>query len=441
MKKNILLITTLLCTLFNSFAEYELAGPRTIFELNTNKGTGKYTFFNFDSGKEVTALDSNSTAWHIGFSATTVILNGGASGPGTVTGQMLSGTSFETQTSAPTSGYVSDATIKAISGWYNYYPGAGFTGPHTIIPISDKLAAIKLSDGRYVKLEFLNYYLGAPLNVPTVGAPYTVASKYYSFRYQISASASTDWSSMETTINNLRADYSHYNFFSLATGDTISYLDSNSTKWDLAFKGTTILVNNTLSGPDLDSAKVLPIDFDELGIVELSGFAVDGSTKAIPTGSNNGWYSYSGPPSHLITPIPGRTLVVKLSNGRLAKIEIQSYYKDQNTSLSGSHYSFRYYFQPDGSTELASNAFATNIKPKTEMTLSISPNPVETGEYLHLALPANESYQFSLFNASGNLVSQGETSGSIFIPETAPGIYLLHVNHDTHSMHTKLSIH
>ena len=65
-----------------------------------------------------------------------------------------------------------------------------------------------------------------------------------------------------TTVKNLPADTiiglsgigqpvgtGKYSFFSLETGQWIANVDSATTKWDLAFAGTTIRVNNATSGP------------------------------------------------------------------------------------------------------------------------------------------------------------------------------------------------
>ena len=76
------------------------------------------------------------------------------------------------------------------------------------------------------------------------------------------------------------------------------------------------------------------------------------SAYAVPTGSGNGWYNYEGPPTHLITPIAGRTLIFKTHNGRYAKMEIQSYYKNAPESPNAftdeaQVYTFNYTYQPN----------------------------------------------------------------------------------------------
>jgi hypothetical protein len=439
--KNKLLLLLLSAIVLNLQANYTLSGPRTIFELAANKSGNHYTFFSFTTGQEV--LDSNSTAWDIAFRGTSIILNGGTSGPSTVAGQILTSTTFETKGEAPTTGYAVDATgapaIATGSGsWYTYYPGPGYSGPHTIIPNSDKLLAIRLADGRYVKVEMLNYYQGAPLDVPTTGAPYSGTGKYISFRYLVSESSSTDWSQLETVVSNLYANINNnvnYNFFSLASGDTLLASDSNSTKWDLAFKSTTILTNGGTSGPDRDSAKLVDADFDDVILTDASLLKEDGASKAI-----TGWYTYVHP---VITINTNKTIVVKTSNGRFAKIEMLSYYKDQNTSNAPRHYSFRYYFQPDGSFDLNSATIVTDVQDafSESKKMFVVPNPVEAGNKVLISWPYSEAYQLTLYNASGTAVWNGEgTQAEVTLPELNAGTYLLRGFDSEHAYSTKVVI-
>ncbi|MFN5034024.1 MAG: HmuY family protein, partial [Bacteroidota bacterium] len=80
-----------------------------------------------------------------------------------------------------------------------------------------------------------------------------------------------------TTVKNLPADTiigtnsigqpigaGRYSFFSLETGQWISNADSSSTRWDLAFAGTTIRINNATSGPGAGGAFVFSGAFESL---------------------------------------------------------------------------------------------------------------------------------------------------------------------------------
>lgn len=151
-----------------------------------------------------------------------------------------------------------------------------------------------------------------------------------------------------------------YTFYSLETNKIVPAADSTSNKWDLAFKGTTIATNSGNSGPGLAGAFVFVGLFNDLKTIPAdSSFRVDNapSSFAIPTGSNRGWYVYDGI-NQLVTPIPGRVLVVRTASGKYAKVEILNYYKGGTTPAATTsdaiklttqrYYTFRYSFQPNG---------------------------------------------------------------------------------------------
>lgn len=143
--------------------------------------------------------------------------------------------------------------------------------------------------------------------------------------------------------------------FSIAQNQVITTDD-----WDIAFKGTTILINGGTAGTDsvartgTGAAVVKTSTFDALTAApDDSEFAQDAASGyAIPTGSGNGWYNYDAQ-THLISPIPGRVLVIRTHDNKFAKIEILSYYKDAPATPSASsqanYYTFRFTYQADGS--------------------------------------------------------------------------------------------
>jgi hypothetical protein len=148
----------------------------------------------------------------------------------------------------------------------------------------------------------------------------------------------------------------HYTFYSLADNKEVPYTDSASTKWDVAFRTTTILTNGGTSGPGQGGAQVVTGLFGELTSAPETGYATDAAAgKAIPTGSGKGWYNYDGT-THFVTPIAGKVLVIRTAAGKYAKMEITNYYQGAPatptaTTPSG-YYSFRYVYQPDGSRNL-----------------------------------------------------------------------------------------
>ena len=312
-----------------------------------------YTFYSFVTKAEVPYTDSASTKWDVAFRGTTILTNAGSSGPGQGGAQVAVGTTYEAQTTAPTTGYAVDAaTGKAIptgsgNGWYNYN---GAT--NVITPVAGRVLLIRTALGKYAKMEVQNYYQNAPAN-PTSASP----SGYYTFRYSYQTDGSTALNTTTATSTGQPATPKHYTFYSFVTKGEVPYTDSASTKWDLAFRGTTVLVNGGTSGPGQGGAQIMTKLFEEVLTAPTTSYAVDGAiAKAIPTGTGNGWYNYDMN-SHVISPIAGRVIVIKTALGKYAKVEIQNYYKNApaapnaNTDLSG-YYTFRYLYQADGSTNL-----------------------------------------------------------------------------------------
>jgi hypothetical protein len=145
-----------------------------------------------------------------------------------------------------------------------------------------------------------------------------------------------------------------FTFFSLRDDAVVlSYddedrADSNSTDWDLGFRGTEIIANGGSSGPGEGGLQVVTGSFDE-----LTEAPVDGYAPTLPPGSGNGWYTYN-PETFTVTPTPGRVLVVRTADGRYAKVRILSYYRGNPDVIDpftdqDRYYTFEYVFQPDGS--------------------------------------------------------------------------------------------
>lgn len=161
------------------------------------------------------------------------------------------------------------------------------------------------------------------------------------------------------TEEDLMAD-GQYVFYDLEGGTIVSVTDSASTKWDLAFKNTTILINGGTSGPGQGAAQIVEGIFEELEEVPEAGYLPDG--EAGP--AIQGWYAYTGPtgtPAHAILTEPGKVIILKTGEGKYAKVEILSYYQGNpdtsteafanlDTRPAGRYFTFRYVVQPDGSS-------------------------------------------------------------------------------------------
>ncbi|KOY87384.1 hypothetical protein AD998_15655 [bacterium 336/3] len=148
-----------------------------------------------------------------------------------------------------------------------------------------------------------------------------------------------------------------YIFYNLKDNAIIANTDSISNKWDIGFRGTNIIINGGAVRSGQGGAYIYTGLFEDLKEISATQeFATDvtNTQLAIPTGSGNGWYNYN-PQQNWISPIAGKILVIRTGDGKYAKIEILSYYKDSPATPSATalarHYTFRYTYQPDGTTK------------------------------------------------------------------------------------------
>lgn len=130
--------------------------------------------------------------------------------------------------------------------------------------------------------------------------------------------------------------------------DEMQRADSNSTAWDIGFRGTTIIVNGGTSGPGNGAVALVSTPFSEVtDIPDEVHFLTDGENEcpredkyAICTGSGNGWYNYGG--SGVIDPIPDQTFIVRMAEGGFAKMRIIRYQMSNEDGSGPRLYTFEY---------------------------------------------------------------------------------------------------
>lgn len=143
-----------------------------------------------------------------------------------------------------------------------------------------------------------------------------------------------------------------------------------STKWDIAFTGpynAEIYINNAtqekspgfggaatntavlLVKDDYQNVKMAPTDddFDKSKVSLIGWSAIE---------KDHGWFQYDEG-SHIMKALPNRTYVLRLSNGKYAKLQIINAYKGNppaitNLNWPAPYYTFRYFVQEDGSKNL-----------------------------------------------------------------------------------------
>jgi hypothetical protein len=162
---------------------------KTVTDLDGSTTTNVY--YSLSTGSQITGADTTTAKWDIKFKGTSIFINSGTSGTGTTQAQIVSST-FETLTTAPTTGYKTDATgTPAISGWYTY---TATTEPqHAILTVPGKIIVIKTSAGNYAKVEMISYYKGNPNTTTAEFANLATrpASRYYTFRFAYQGDGTT----------------------------------------------------------------------------------------------------------------------------------------------------------------------------------------------------------------------------------------------------------
>lgn len=168
--------------------------------------TGRYTLFSLRENRVVLAYDnanradSASTAWDIGFQGSTIIFNGGTSGPGRAQGVIVAeafadvtevpaGTVFRTDGSAQCpSGPALAVCSGSGNGWYTYVPFQSSNGGY-LVPTPGRTLLVRTADGQgSAKIQIKSYYQGNP-------APSTITlqtpARYFSFDFAVNLDGTT----------------------------------------------------------------------------------------------------------------------------------------------------------------------------------------------------------------------------------------------------------
>ena len=148
-------------------------------------GVGKVTFFNISTQKIVANSDSATTKWDLGFRGTTIFTNSGTSGTGQGGAFIFNGLFDNLKTiSADSTFKVDTKTLLAIptgskKGWYAYDGAANL-----ITAIPGKVLVIRTADGKFAKMEILNYYKkGVTPAATATDAAKTNGQRYYAYRF------------------------------------------------------------------------------------------------------------------------------------------------------------------------------------------------------------------------------------------------------------------
>ena len=143
----------------------------------------------------------------------------------------------------------------------------------------------------------------------------------------------------------------------ISEGDTVNHDD-----WDVAFRGSTIIVNggdiSSADQPNRSGSAAVYIAngvMSDIRIVDVNKLIEDGSTRPAIIDdlgiSGQGWASYNQE-SHILSPIAGKILVFRAHDHKYAKMEILYYYDSEDPQPSqgdfGGFYTFNYVYQSNG---------------------------------------------------------------------------------------------
>ncbi len=153
-----------------------------------------------------------------------------------------------------------------------------------------------------------------------------------------------------------------FTYFSFRENKIITGADTLTNKWDIAIREFYIKVNGGTSatGGGNGAAFLANSTFDAYTMIpagETAWMQDNAPNYAISPAPGN-WYTYNFS-TFLALPVPGKIFIIRTADGRYAKMEITSLYKDGVTpdvalspaqkALRQFFYQFRYVFQANGS--------------------------------------------------------------------------------------------
>ena len=138
--------------------------------------------------------------------------------------------------------------------------------------------------------------------------------------------------------------------FSFATGE----VTTSETDWDIAFRGTSIIINGGVSSGEIDEPERTGDAAAYFESNSLFSEVTTVDTSLLEQDSVNGyvlsnWYQYNSD-NHSIEPLNNKILVIRTHDNRYVKMEILSYYENGEPNADYNnyrYYSFNYVYQPN----------------------------------------------------------------------------------------------
>jgi len=315
----------------------DLGSGVTQTRLNTSDAEA-WLYFSFATGKQAKPQDpKTSKEWDLAFQRFKGKTNGGISGSGGVEVAILDNQTFESVTTAPEKGYISDKedgsdedkdpdfAFLVQKAWYVYNPT-----DHTLKP-RKRIYVLKSTDGTYYKIQFTKYYddngnSGFPtFKWAKVTPPKNPPTPKGKIQNKDLGNGVT-----ESEVNASDAKVAVYFSFDKA-GEVTPKTPADSKEWDMSFARSVILSNGGVSGKGGVEAAII----DDKGFDDIKEAPANGYIKDVKDGPDRGedadsvflvqktWYVYN-PHNHQLT-TRKRVYVVKATNGKYYKVQFLSF--------------------------------------------------------------------------------------------------------------------
>lgn len=276
-----------------------------------------------------------SSAWDIAFNATSVTLNGGAAGPGGVTGACLcqnaaasdaeilamtagsEESDFAAVTAVPsTASFVSDQLTPAMSGWYT---GAGSSAAAD----ANRTFLVRLADGASF----------AKARVTAIENASGTSAGRVTLEYAVQPAGSATFGDVKTVTFDATASTSA----SMTADLNSDAMGGSAGDWDIKLVGWDLLVNGGVSGPGAAGVATTTEQFGALTTAtETPPQAYRTDVYAGIFGTNR-WYRYNLAGDNRISPTFDVYLLKRGTD--VYKLQITNYY---SATAQPRHITFRY---------------------------------------------------------------------------------------------------
>lgn len=274
---------------------------------------------------------SASSEWDIAFNATAVMLNGGAAGPGGVTGACLCQnagatsdeilamtpqsevTDFESVTTVPSGAtFVPEELHPAIDPWFTGSGATAAADPNAVY-------LMRLDDSTSF----------AKIHVTNIENPSASSAGVVTLEYAVQADSTSAFGTVQTVDVDLTSGAQQVDLNSGATGESVA-------GWDLQLDGFTMRLNGGVSGPGDAAAAEATEDFADVTTAVTFGSAYRTDAFSGVFGESP-WYRYNLAGDNQISPTFD---VYLIRRGTVTyALQITNYY---NQTGQARHVSFRF---------------------------------------------------------------------------------------------------